>query len=198
MAARTCTHTWHWPGPPSHGARDDAPALRLWPLAPRFSFTGTQARARAPLRPVFGRSLHTARAAGSTQRPGVCLLLGIRLSPLAQCSDGASTLRALRRPPSIPTEVRAVGTRCTAPDAQLGSGPGRTSGCAARAPCQSFEGIRPLLAGAGASPGPRGRIRRCRQRQQVSAPAALRMGMTGFNSPGQPHTHLRTRSSGGL
>ena len=45
LAARTCTHTWHWPGPPSHGARDDAPALRLWPLAPRFSFTGTQARA---------------------------------------------------------------------------------------------------------------------------------------------------------
>ena len=72
-----------------------------------------------PLRPVFGRSLPTARAAAATQHP---------------------------------TEIRAVGTRCTAPDAQFGSGPGRTSGCAARAPCQSFEGIRPLLAGAGVIP----------------------------------------------
>jgi hypothetical protein len=79
---------------------------------------------------------------------------------------------------------RAVETQCS-PWRPVGSG--RGAHCSPVYP-HSNQMSKPrwhLWQVRGHPPGPRGRIRRSRQRQQVSAPDALRMGMTGFNSPGQ-------------
>ena len=121
------------------------------------------------------------------------------LRPLAQCSDEASPLRALRRPPQHPygdTRCRHPVPRPLTPSSA--QGPAALAVALHAHPANRSRASAPFWQVPGPSPGPRGRIRRCRQRQQVSAPAALRMGMTGFNSPGQPHTHLGTRSSGGV
>ena len=89
--------------------------------------------------------------------------------------------------------LRAVDAQCPVPPLtprvrlRLGAHCGRST----RTTTRSRTGTGPSL-------GPRDRIRRSRQRQQVRAPAALRMGMMGFNSPGQlpTLTYARDRVEG--